>query len=229
MQVVEQGPTTQPGVRPAAWTRVRRIVVRCVGLGVLAAFLAAAGFVWFVERLPDSEPVLQRNADAIVVLTGGSSRVVDGIELLAAGRGQRLLISGVHRATNRGEISRVAPEHERVLRCCVDLDRSAMNTLGNAIGTRRWVSDRGFRSVIVVTSSYHMPRAVAELSHQMPSVTLIPFPVLSDRMRAEPWWSSATTAKLLFSEYVKYMYAVVRMRLYPSAGENTAAETAPTP
>ncbi len=201
----------------------------CIYVGFLGALLLAAGFAWFVAGLPDSEPVLDRNADAIVVLTGGSSRVVDGIELLAAGRGRRLLISGVHRATNRGEISRVTPEHEHILRCCVDLDRSAMNTLGNAIGTRRWVHDRGFRSIIVVTSSYHMPRAVAELSHQMPDVTLIPFPVLSDRMRTEPWWASPATARLLFSEYVKYVYAVVRMRLYPVAGEHAAAGLAPMP
>jgi uncharacterized SAM-binding protein YcdF (DUF218 family) len=231
MQVVDSGQheTSQPGFRPTAWARVRRILMLCIGLGILGTLLVAAGFAWFVGRLPDSEPVLDRNADAIVVLTGGSSRVVDGIELLAAGRGQRLLISGVHRATNRGEISRVAPEHEQVLRCCVDLDRSAMNTLGNAIGTRRWVSDRGFRSIIVVTSSYHMPRAVAELSHQMPEVTLIPFPVMSDRLRTEPWWSNASTAKLLFSEYLKYIFAVVRMRLYPVAGEHAAAGLFPTP
>lgn len=226
MQVIDseqqETRTSQPGIRPTAWARVRRIVVLCIYPGLVGTLLLAAGFAWFVWRLPDSAPVLERNADAIVVLTGGSSRVVDGIELLAAGRGQRLLISGVHRATNRGEISRVTPEHEQILRCCVDLDRSAMNTLGNAIETRRWVSARGFRSIIVVTSNYHMPRAVAELSHQMPEVTLIPFPVMSDRMRAEPWWASASTSKLLFSEYIKYIYALVRMRLYPAAGDSAA-------
>jgi uncharacterized SAM-binding protein YcdF (DUF218 family) len=199
---------------------VRRVLLLAAAIGTLAALLFAAGFAWFVWKVPDAEAVLQRNADGIVVLTGGSSRVVDGIELLAAGRGQRLLISGVHRATNRGEISRVTPEHEQVLRCCVDLDRSAMNTLGNAIGTRRWAGDRGFRSLIVVTSNYHMPRAIAELSHQMPHVTLIPFPVLSDRMRTDAWWTHGATAKLLFSEYVKYIYALVRMRLRPLAGEH---------
>jgi uncharacterized SAM-binding protein YcdF (DUF218 family) len=222
MQVVDRGKheadRSPPELQPGAKTRARRILRACLALGAVGTLALAAGFAWFVWRVPDREPVLDGKADAIVVLTGGSSRVIDGIELLAAGRGQRLLISGVHRATNTGEISRVAPEHEQVLRCCVDLDRSAMNTLGNAIGTRRWVHDRGFRSLIVVTSSYHMPRAVAELSHQMPDVTLIPFPVLSDRIRAEPWWSSPATARLLLSEYLKYLYAVVRMRIYPAAG-----------
>src|SRR6185503_7733707 len=142
---------------------------------------------------------LNRNADGIVVLTGGSSRVADAIELLASGRGQRLLITGVYRATGPGELSRLAPEYQRVVRCCVDLDRSAVNTLGNAVETRRWARERGFRSLIIVTSAYHMPRALAEISHQLPDVKLIPFPVVSDRLRLEPWWSNGTTTRLVLS------------------------------
>ena len=181
--------------------------------------LVLCGFGWFVWRLPGEEIVLKRNADGIVVLTGGSSRVVDAIELLASGRGQRLLITGVHRATGPEELSRLAPEYQRVVRCCVDLDRSAVNTLGNAVGTRRWARARGFRSLIVVTSNYHMPRAIAELSHQLPDVALISFPVVSDKVRAERWWSSGATAKLLFSEYVKYVFAIVRTQLAPAGAD----------
>jgi uncharacterized SAM-binding protein YcdF (DUF218 family) len=185
----------------------------------VALGLVLAGFGWFLWRLPAEEIMLNRNADGIVVLTGGSSRVVDAIELLASGRGQRLLITGVHRATGTGELSRLAPEYQRVVRCCVDLDRTAVNTLGNAVETRRWTRARGFRSLIVVTSNYHMPRAIAELSHQLPNVSLIPFPVVSDKLRMEPWWSSATTTRLLFSEYVKYVAALVRMMIVPAGAE----------
>ncbi len=52
--------------------------------------------------------------------------------------------------------------------------------------TRRWVRERGFKSLIVVTSNYHMPRAIVELSHAMPDITLIPFAVVGDRWRDEP-------------------------------------------
>ena len=144
------------------------------------ALLLGLGFLWFVWRVPAEEVALDRNADGIVVLTGGASRIADAIELLAAGRGQRLLISGVNRATNSGEISRLNPEFERWVRCCVDFDRS-LNTLGNAIETRRWAESRGFRSLIVVTSNYHMPRALAEIAHQLPDVALVPFPVVTDQ------------------------------------------------
>jgi uncharacterized SAM-binding protein YcdF (DUF218 family) len=97
--------------------------------------------------------------------------------------------------------------------CCVDLGHAAVNTTGNAIETKRWVTDQGFRSVIVVTSNYHMPRTMAELRRSMPDVALVPFPVVTDKMRSEAWWSSPPTAKLLFSEYLKYIVAQVRFRL----------------
>jgi uncharacterized SAM-binding protein YcdF (DUF218 family) len=187
---------------------------RAAALIVLVLVLAfALGFVWFASQISTSEVTLTRNADGIVVLTGGSSRVNDAFELLASKRGRRLLITGVYPATNRGEISRVLPEYQRLFACCVDLDRTAVNTLGNAIGTKRWAQAQGFRSLIVVTSAYHMPRALAELSHQLPGVEFVPYPVISERLRSEPWWSHGTTAKLLFSEYVKYIVAAIRMRL----------------
>ena len=120
-----------------------------------------------------------------MVLTGGAFRINDALELLAAGRGQRLLITGVNPATRAREISRLMPEHRRWFSCCVDLDHSATNTIGNAIETRRWAKARGFKSLIVVTSNFHMPRAMAELAHQLPDVTLVPYPVVSDKVRVE--------------------------------------------
>jgi uncharacterized SAM-binding protein YcdF (DUF218 family) len=185
-------------------------------LGAASALLLGLGFLWFIWRVPADEIPLSRNADGIVALTGGASRIADAIELLASGRGKRLLISGANRATNSSEISRLNPEFERWVRCCVDIDRS-LNTLGNAVETRRWAQSRGFRSLIVVTSNYHMPRALAEIAHQLPGVALVPFPVVTDRQRADPWWSGGATARLMLSEYVKYIFAKVRMGLNPSA------------
>jgi uncharacterized SAM-binding protein YcdF (DUF218 family) len=90
------------------------------------------------------------------------------------------------------------------------------------VETRHWVKNRGFRSLIVVTSSYHMPRTMVELAWQMPDVELIPFPVISEKMRNEPWWTAASM-RLLFFEYVKYLVAQVRTRLEPASASTDFA------
>jgi uncharacterized SAM-binding protein YcdF (DUF218 family) len=194
-----------------------------LALGAAVAGLLGAGFLWFVWRVPADEVALNRNADGIVALTGGASRVADAMELMAAGRGKRLLISGAYRTTNLGEISRINPVYARMVSCCVDFDNS-LNTLGNAIEIKRWAERQGFRSLIVVTSNYHMPRALAEIAHQLPGVALVPFPVVTDRQRAEPWWTNGTVAKLMLSEYVKYVFARLRMGVTSADGVDDARQ-----
>jgi len=191
---------------------LRRIGWSIAAIPVIALLVLTLGFIWFIWHVPGNEVVLDRDADGIVVLTGGASRVADAIELLAAGHGRRLLISGVNPSTNRSEISRLNPEFARVVRCCVDFDRS-LNTLGNAVETRRWIQAKGFQSLIVVTSNYHMPRALIEIGHQLPDVALVPFPVVTDKLRTESWWGNMATTRLLLLEYVKYVFANLRIRL----------------
>jgi uncharacterized SAM-binding protein YcdF (DUF218 family) len=189
--------------------RIRSGVIKLAVLCGLALVLGFAAFVWL---LPEQQVVLDRDADGIVVLTGGTSRVTDALELLASHRGKRLLITGVNPGTTTGDIAHQVVDYDRVLSCCVDLDYSALNTLGNAVQARRWTVEHGFHSLIVVTSAYHMPRALAELAHQLPDVALVPYPVVSDRLRIEPWWSNGATTRLVLSEYLKYLFAKLRMR-----------------
>ena len=222
-----------PATAPRRWLRAAIVAVLAM------VFVGAAiGFIGFLSQLRGAEIRPDRNADGIVVLTGGSSRVSDAMELLAGGYGKRLLISGVHPTNAASDISRSLPDNsppdnslpdnQTLLSCCVDLDRSAVNTRSNAAETRRWAHDRGFRSLIVVTSNYHMPRAIVEMSHAMPDIALIPFAVVGDKWRDEPWWTSGTTLRLLLSEYAKYVAAEVRVSL-AEAGFELAPEAADQP
>src|SRR6266567_3356740 len=212
-----------PAARQRGWLRatiVAALAITFVGAGV--------GFIAFLSQLRGVEVKPARNADGIVVLTGGSSRVSDAMELLAGGYGKRLLISGVHPTNAASDISRSLPDNQALLRCCVDLDRSAVNTRSNAAEARRWAHERGFKSLIVVTSNYHMPRAILELSHVMPDIALIPFAVVGDKLHDEPWWTSGATLRLLLSEYAKYVAAELRVRL-ANAGLELMPELADQP
>ncbi len=202
---------SRPDLRtPNVFVRAARLFAVAITFAWLAVI---ASFLWFIWLIPNEEVKLDAKADGIVVLTGGSSRISDALELLAAKHGRRLLISGVHPTTRQQEIARLMPEYRKIFDCCVDLDREALNTVGNATETRRWAKEQGFNSLIVVTSNYHIPRAMAELSRQLPDVHLIAYPVVTHRVT--DMWQSEATAKLLFFEYLKYMVAQARMRLDP--------------
>jgi uncharacterized SAM-binding protein YcdF (DUF218 family) len=204
---------TESGDRPPVPASRRRAFRRAFLAAGIAVALLAGGFLWFVRQVAVTEAPPVRNTDGIVVLTGAALRINDALELLAAGRGRRLLITGVNPATRSVEIARRLPEHGRWFACCVDLDHTATNTIGNAVETRRWTETWKFKSLIVVTSNFHMPRAMAELGHQLPGVALVPFPVVSERVRVEAWWTSPSTARLLFWEYLKYIVARARIPL----------------
>jgi uncharacterized SAM-binding protein YcdF (DUF218 family) len=207
--------------RSGASSLLRRLGWSALAFCAAAAVSIGFGFIWFVRHVPAEEVSLHRDADGIVALTGGASRITDAIELLASGRGKRLLISGAYRGTNSNEISRLNPEFARWVRCCVDFDRS-LNTLGNAVETKRWAESRGFRSLIVVTSNYHMPRALAEIAHQLPEVTLVPFPVVTDRQRAERGWVGGATTRRMVTEYLKFLFTKLRITLDLDAGSGPA-------
>lgn len=177
-------------------------------LALAGAFLL--GYAAFATQIALREPAAVPRTDAIVVVTGGSQRIGDAIGLLGAERGSRLLISGVNEKTGREELAKLNPSSRELLACCVDLDYRARNTIGNAIETRRWVRQHEFRSLLVVTSNYHMPRTLAELGHAMPGVQLVAHPVVTSQMDASGWWSDWGSIRMLVPEYLKYLVARLR-------------------
>ena len=185
---------------------------RVAALGGIATLALLGGFLSFIACIDQRERPLAERPDGIVALTGGSQRIGDAIDLLAAGHGRRLLITGVNERTSRDEITRLNPSQRHWIECCVDLDYRARNTIGNAIETRRWMRLHRFSTVAVVTSNYHMPRTLIELDHAlMGRDKVVPHPVVAEGF-AERWWQSPSATRLLASEYVKFLVAWVRTR-----------------
>ncbi|WP_370568482.1 YdcF family protein [Methylocystis sp. Sn-Cys] len=206
------GPARQAGTGQANIGRA----VGLVALGGLAfgILLFVAGYVWFALSLARNEPRLTVRAEGIVVFTGGSDRVQEAAELLARGQANRMLITGVNRATRSSVLARLLPVSHRLFDCCVDLGYQAQDTIGNARETREWAQTRNIsHSLIVVTSNYHMPRALAELSAELPDVTLHPFPVVSDHVNVAGWASDVGVIRLVGGEYLKYLGALARITL----------------
>ena len=64
-------------------------------VAILAMFWVG-GLVLFIARLPESAELPDRHTDAIVVPTGGSERLQEGMRLLIHGVAGKLFISGVN-------------------------------------------------------------------------------------------------------------------------------------
>ncbi|MBY0613360.1 MAG: YdcF family protein [Beijerinckiaceae bacterium] len=193
----------------------RHLARAAIGFALTLCVGLAAGFASFVSKLEEERPASGDRADGIVALTGGSERISDAVDLLADGRAQRLLISGVNRSTSPERLASTLPQHRDLFDCCIDMDYQARNTVGNAVETKRWAESRKVRSLIVVTSSYHMPRAMLELQRAMPEVDLRPHPVSPDKPAEFSAWRSLGNTKILATEYGKYLAAYVRAALYP--------------
>ena len=194
-----------------------------LALLLLIVLLWGVGLWAFSNRVAGSTPAADPpQADAIVALTGASVlRLEAATELLEEGLGQRLLISGVNREATRQQVRATLKTAGRAFDCCVDLGFQAENTRGNARETSGWVHYHHYKTLIVVTADFHMPRAILELHAAMPGVTLYPYPVETGAVDVKGWWTRGDDARRMTIEYCKYLAILVQHAVLSLRGPHT--------
>lgn len=198
---------------PAARHRrgVIRRLLRWAGVtSVVTAGLFFGGFLYFADMVTSLTAPPDIRADAIVVLTGGSQRLNQALDLLAKGAGERLLISGVHKATTAAQIRNMTQSPNSIFRCCVDIGYEAKDTVGNATEAVAWIRDHGYRRILVVTNNYHMPRSLIELRRADPQTEFVPYPVVNSDLRSRNWFADPQTLRVMLSEYGKILATGIR-------------------
>ncbi len=199
---------TEPPVRRVKARQILR--AGAVGLAiVVSAWLG--GFAWFLYFASREIPP-PPHVDAIVVLTGGPDRVEVALRLLASGEADRLLVSGAGEKTDFADLARFAGIDPAPLEQQVTLGHSAHSTRGNALETASWARDQRVSTLLVVTSWFHLPRALVELRRVMPTVTTHPYPV------GRPGLAELTHpggARRLIGEYHKYLAALAGLTASP--------------
>lgn len=189
----------------------RRLAGLIGPLALALTVLFLLGFIIFAERISAmQQPELIAAADGIVVLTGGQYRLETAVSLLADGKGKRLLISGVHPDIDKADVLKVVGGDPEKFKCCVDIDHKALETVGNAAETAKWVRDNSFHSIILVTNNYHMPRSLLELKRVARNVEIVPYPVVNSDLGNGSWMMRPDTVRVLFAEYLKYIGALSR-------------------
>ena len=151
------------------------------------------GYALFAVLLP--RPVEERPSDAIVVLTGGAKRIERGLALMEKRLAKRMLVSGVARTVLPEELAAEYKANEAMFRCCVDLGRESVDTRSNAEEVARWMERHRFKTMRLVTTDWHMPRARFELSRRLGGG----IEVVGDAVESNPSFGQ------LFTEYNKYL------------------------
>ena len=196
--------------------KLRTFFRMALGGTAVASMALAAGFFVFCATLPragtvpaDAMAAFPIEDRGMVILTGGGGqRISQGLALYETGIADRVLISGVNRDTTKRDLYPMGSA--AVLDCCVDLGPEARSTRGNALESRQWLDQRGYRVAILVTSDFHLPRAKAELREAAPGIVVIGVPVASDFAPETGWMGRISAWKLLASEYAKYLVVVIR-------------------
>jgi uncharacterized SAM-binding protein YcdF (DUF218 family) len=184
-------------------SRLAWSVVFLVFVVACSAFIG--GFFVFADQVATADPPPSPRADGIVALTGDTGRIGTAIDLLSHESANRLLISGVDTTISAETLRNAFPASASLFTCCIDIGHAARDTRGNATETRDWARARGYRSLIVVTSAYHMPRSLTEMRRALPEVEFVPVPVQPARRDLGAWMRDGSTFRLLLTEYVKYI------------------------
>ncbi len=156
----------------------------------------------------------------IVILTGGTNRIKDGLRIVKSFSKSRkinfkILVSGTGRGfSKKSLINQIEPNfNPYLIECCIDLDSVSKNTFTNAIETSKWAHDNNINKFILITSNYHMPRAILEFKNIMPDKKIYTFPIKPKKHNIEKWLNSFQTFNLIFKEFCKYIFASIRIKI----------------
>jgi len=195
-----------PGVVDSAPPRRGWRVFRIAAFILAAsAFAFLGGFGWFADHVSHLRPPADpQKADAIIVLTGGQS------------------------AASRRQLQRATGGDKQLFSCCVDIDHAALDTIGNAEESAKWVASHAYGSIILVTNNYHMPRSLLEMGRLLHGARLEPYPVVNSNLGNGGWLTKPEALRVLFTEYNKYLLALARgvLPVRPLPGGIALAEAA---
>lgn len=181
---------------------------------IIAIFaLWAGGLLYFYSSIPTEKAELKHKADAIIVLTGGNERIAEGVRLLADGKADKLLISGVNKKSGFSDLISVQGVDDLLavgatLTNKISLGKKAVNTVGNAAETKEWADKNNVGSIILVTANYHMPRSLVEFRKMMPNSEIVAYPVFPHDFDKAKWQEDKKVRDLIIREYNKYLYSL---------------------
>ena len=199
---------------------IKYIYIKKIPLIIISIFI-----LWFIGLFNYKEKIVTLRkssfvqATNIVILTGGSNRIKGGLKIInnfnkSDLNNIKLLISGTGKGFTKLSVNKMLSKKNdfySFIKCCVELDSKSKNTYSNAIQTKKWVEKNNINQFILITSNYHMPRALLELKNQMPNIKIFGYPINPSKHEIKNWIYSFETFSLVFIEYSKFQLAKLRI------------------
>lgn len=162
-------------------------------LGSVAVLMWTLGYILFMLVVFSlSSPLLPPKADAAIILTGGSKRIQSGFELLENGIVPQIFISGVHPDVKLDELlAQYDQKLNATMQQHITLGKRAIDTETNAAEAVDWVKKHDIKHIVLVTATYHMPRALYEFHALAPDLKISPSAVVPPKYSPQFrhfWW-----------------------------------------
>lgn len=164
-------------------------------------------FLLFLHAKDENVVTNTTRADGIVVFTGETRRIYEGLSLLSKGQAPIMHISGVEKSYGYTTLNTRYPRFKKWINCCLTFDNIALDTYGNAQQTALWIKDNNLKSVILLTSGYHMPRSKVLLKRATENIKILPSSMRITKY--DQWWRSKQGIQVVLNEYIKYAVALL--------------------
>ncbi len=175
----------------------------------------------FKEKILSSEKFINNRSSNIVILTGGTNRIKDGLKILSNFETSKkndfkILVSGTGKGFSKNSLKKqLGPNfNPNLIECCIELDSISKNTYTNASETFKWSKKNDIKEFVLITSNYHMPRAFLEFKNRMPDIKINKFSITPTKHIINNWLSSYQTFSLVFKEYCKFIIASLRIKIF---------------
>jgi len=178
------------------------------------------GLFNFKEKILSLEKSKNITSSNIVILTGGSNRIKEGLKIVndinkLTKTDFKILISGTGKGFTKTTLKKILSSdfNLKLVECCIELESISKDTYSNASETYKWAKKNNINNIILITSNYHMPRAILEFKNRMPNQQFFTYPITPKNHDVKNWLYSSDTFSLIFFEYSKLLIASLRLKI----------------
>tara|TARA_B100001093_G_scaffold152248_1_gene144994 strand:+ start:1908 stop:2525 length:618 start_codon:yes stop_codon:yes gene_type:complete len=175
----------------------------------------------YKKKILATDKYTSKGSANIVILTGGSNRIKDGLNIInkfdkTPKFNSKILVSGTGKGFTKSSLEKKLNFDfgYNLIECCIELDNISTDTYSNASETLKWTKKNYIKEFILVTSNYHMPRAFLEFENRMPNLKIYTYPITPKKHKINEWLGSFNTFSLIFSEYFKFLVANLRIKFH---------------